>query len=81
MGVFMRDSRHKEKGLGGIGARWEGTGRRGWAEAESSHNLEGEALFLLLKGSLPLAGPASLSLFWPGQVWEGARCGGLQPCC
>ena len=77
----MRDSRHKEKGLGGIGAWWEGEGRRGWSEAKSSHNLEGEALLLLLKGNLPLAGPASLSPFWPGQVWEGAWSGGLRPRC
>lgn len=52
----MRDSRHKEKGLGGVGARWEREGRRGWSEAKSSHNLEGEALLLLLKGTCPCLG-------------------------
>lgn len=52
----MRDSRHKEKGLGGVGAWWEREGRRGWSEAKSSHNLEGEALLLLLKGTCPCLG-------------------------
>lgn len=76
----MRDSRHKEKGLGGAGAWWEGEGRRGWSEAESSHNLEAEALLLLLKGSLPLAGPAAQPVLARAGVGRSAL-RGLQPCC
>lgn len=78
-GVFTRDSRHKEKGLGGVGARWEGAGRRDWSEVESSHNLEGEALLLLLQGSLPLAGPASLSPFRPGRCGKERGAGAFSP--
>lgn len=57
-----------------------GEGRRGWSEVESSHNLEAEALLLLLKGSLPLAGPASQPVLARAGVGR-STLKGLQPCC
>ena len=72
----MRDSRHKEKGLGGVGAWWEGEGRRGGANRESSIDVH---TLLCVKqtarGICCITKGAQLSaLREPGGVrWQGGR--------